>query len=425
MLLDRKIAPEIHSVLNLQYIQPILKIGKNGNRYFVFSGSDAETIRIEAIFNGIAFPNSALEVCYAMDLLTRGTKNKDGYQINQLLDLYGSFFSVDPTKDKSSAVLFTLKKYLPKALPLFAEILSESVFPASELDLLKKSEVNQFKINLKKSSVVADRAFQKNLFGNQHPYGWLSDIEDHENMSRDQVEKIYKERILGGGVLFILSGNISDSEFEEIDQYLSAMGIGDYQSPTQDMYTTPLGGEKKTHHAIKDSVQTSLRVGKIVQIQSPEEMALASVSNVLFGGYFGSRLMSNLREKNGFTYGVGSGYQTMRFAHTWTIRTDVGAEVSEKALHEIFVELDKLQNEIPTEEELLRVKRYLAGNLASRFENIHSLPLNLKNILLKGESPDYFIRMSEAMSEVNAEQVSEFAQRNWNKEELKIVSAGG
>lgn len=424
MNLDRSIQPEIHSTIELDYIIPELKRGKNGNRYYVFSGSDAETIRIEAIVNGLAFPSFDLSVDYAMGLLTRGTKTKTAFEINQLLDLHGAFLSTETMKDRSSVVLFTLKKYLKDALPLMKEVISETIFPESEVELLKKSEINQFKINQRKTSIVADRNFQRMIFGSKHPYGSFSELEDHEQISRNSVQNAFQNRILNGGIFFLLSGNISEKEFEEIDAQLSAMNIADMEETNAHTYTEPQIEAQKQYKEVEEAVQTSLRLGRVLSVKGAKEMAIASVSNVMFGGYFGSRLMSNLREKNGFTYGVGSGFQTLKHTHVWTIRTEVGKDVADAAMEQIFVELDKIQNEIPSEEELLRVKRYLAGNLLNKFENIHSLPVHLRNIILRNEPFDYYKLMAQEINNVRPEQISKFAELNWSKNQLSELRAG-
>lgn len=424
MNLDRSIQPEIKSVIDLDYIQPELKYGKNGNRYYVFSGGNAETVRIEAILNGLAYPEHNLAVDYAMELLTRGTKSKSAFEINQLLDLYGAFLSTETVKDRSSIVLFTLKKYLNNALPLMYEILSEASFPESEVHLLKKSETNQFKINSRKTSFIAERNYLRLIYGTSHPYGKFSELEDHENITHNAIIDAYKNRLLAGGALFMISGNISDSEFEAIDNELSKLNLPDLKGADKSWYTAPEEGRKVDFKEVEDSVQTSLRVGRVLPISGAENMAVASVANVLFGGYFGSRLMSNLREKNGFTYGVGSGFVTMTHTHVWTIRTEVGKEVAQNALEEIYKEIDILQNNIPSEEELLRVKRYLSGNLVGKFENIHSLPVHLRNIILRNESFDFYKTMALEINKVSAEQISKFALENWKKEQLSELSAG-
>jgi len=424
MKLDRSIQPEIKSVIDLDYIKPELKFGKNGNRYYVFSGGQAETVRIEAVLNGIAYPEHNLAVNYAMDLLTRGTKSKSAFEINQLLDLYGAFLSTETVKDRSSIVLFTLKKYLNDALPLMCEILSEASYPESEVHLLKKSEVNQFKINSRKTSFVAERNFMRLLYGTSHPYGKFSELEDHENISRDSILDAYKNRIMAGGALFMISGNISESEFEAIDNVLSKLNISDLKGSDVAWYQAPEISRNEDFKEVEDAIQTSLRVGRVLPISGAENMAVASVANVLFGGYFGSRLMSNLREKNGFTYGVGSGFITMKHTHLWTIRTEVGKEVAKNALAEIYKELEILQNNIPSDEELLRVKRYLSGNLVGKFENIHSLPVHFRNIILRNEPFDFYKTMAREINKVRPEQISKFALDNWKKEHLSELSAG-
>ncbi len=424
MKVNRNQAPEIKSALQLNYILPEERIGKTGNRYFLFSGSDAATLRIEAIFAGTAYPEFNRAYTYAIDLLMRGTKNKTAHQIHSLTDLYGAFISTESTKDTASCMLFTLKKFLPKALPLFLELLEESIYPENEIELYRKSELNQLQINKQKTDFMANRGMQQLVFGAEHPYGRLLDESDHAAINREEIWNCYTNRLKGGGVLYFISGNISDAEFAEIDAILSHSAISQLKSLSTSIFEKPETELKEGHFVMPQSLQNSIRVSRLMQINSPAEMAIASLSNVVLGGYFGSRLMSNLREKNGYTYGVGSGYQTLRFTHMWNIRTEVGSDMSNDALREIFSEIAKLQEEKVGEEELLRVKRYVSGNLLNKFENIHSLPVALKPILMRGENADYYQKMAAHIHEVKAEDILLFAQNNWNKNELYTYIAG-
>lgn len=422
---DRIKGPGIQNTFSLQFPDPEIRTGRNGIQSYIFPSESAETVRIEAVFDGSAFTSPKLYASYVFDLLTRGTKNRDAYTLNNLFDYYGTFISVDVQKDYASVVLFTLNKFLPEVLPLFREILLESTLPQDELGLLVTSNINKLKINKHKTDYMANRAFQALLFGEEHPYGRMAEAADHQAVRQEELLHFYRETLLKRGVSFFISGNVGEKEYKLLDDLFSDTGLGPLQLPDKSAYQAPAPEKGKcSFEHVEGSVQHSIRIGKVAPLSGPLEMARTSVANILLGGYFGSRLMSNLREKHGFTYGVQSGWQTFRFTHIWRVQTEVGKDVAKKATEEIFNEIRLLQQEMPSAEELQRVKSYLGGNLVRRFENVHSLATIQKPLILKGEAPDFYRNFSAEIYNVTAEQVRDVARSYWDAESLSAVSAG-
>lgn len=422
---DRIKGPHIQNTFSLQFPDPELRTGKNGIQSYIFASQSAETVRIEAVFDGSAFSSPKLYASYIFELLTRGTSKRDAYTLNNLFDYYGTFISTDVQKDYASVVLFTLKKFLPRVLPLFREILLESELPADELALLQTSNINKLRINEQKTDYIANRSFQALLFGEEHPYGRMALEADHKALNRDELYGFYRNSLLRSGVSFFISGDVGEPEYKLLDELFADSELQSLKLPDAQAYTAPPDGKGQCRfEQVPASVQHSIRIGRVAPLKGPLEMARTSVANILLGGYFGSRLMTNLREKNGFTYGVQSGWQTFRFTHIWRVQTEVGKDVAKQATEEIFNEIRILQQELAPADELQRVKSYLGGNLVRRFENVHSLATIQKPLILKGEQPDFYRNFSAEIYNVSAGQVQEVAQNYWDTELLSAVSAG-
>lgn len=392
----------------------------NGVDIYSVLSEQTETLKIEWVFEaGSTAAQKILQATATADLLNKGTHKKSGFEMNEQLDLYGSYFSADSTRDDITMQLFTLRKFLPQVLPIVAELIKEACYPEHEFEVWLDAKKNTYKVNSRKTDYLSSTRFPSLIFGENSPYGFYIKPEHFDRLAVEDA-RAHHQLLLESPFKIFVSGNAPNDWRMLLHTY-----FGDLR-PSKNITKVPFddsyAGDSTLFVPVDDAVQNSIIVGRRMVIREVEKYTPFMVMNTLFGGYFGSRLMSNLREKNGFTYGAGAGLSRMRFADTYKISTDVGAAVSDDARREIFHEIDVLQNDLADEAELTRVKTYMGGSFLRSFDGPQAIMDRFKSLILNGMPMDFFNRYAEGIRHVNAEDVRTFAQEYLK--DLKTVVAG-
>lgn len=173
-----------------------------------------------------------------------------------------------------------------------------------------------------------------------------------------------------------------------------------------------------------DAVQFGLRLGKrIIGKNHPDYHGL-KVLNTVFGGYFGSRLMSNIREDKGYTYGIGSAVVSYENDAVFTIATEVGKEVADAALNEIRFEINKIRTELIPQAELDTVRSYLQGVYMSSFDGPFSLIDRFRDLYHFGLDYAYFHNYLKTVQTISPEELQQLALTYFDPESMVTVVAG-
>lgn len=392
----------------------------NGVPVYSVLSDQTETLKIEWVFDaGSVAAQKIMQASATAELLNKGTRTRTGFELNEELDLYGSYFSADSGRDEITLRLFTLKRFLPQVLPVVAEMLEGAVFPEEEFDVWLDARRSAFSVNSQKTDYMASARFPSVLFGEDTPYGAYVKP-GHFDLLTVEDARIHHRRLLSSPYKIFVSGCVP-ADWRMLLNDLFGHLKPEYRPaalPFDEKADTPA----ESFIPVADSVQHSLIVGRRLWVRDVEAYTAFMVMNTALGGYFGSRLMANLREKHGFTYGVGSGLSRMLFADTYKISAEVGAEVSKAALKEIFHEISVLQNDPVSGEELQRVKTYMTGSFLRSFDGPQSIMDRYKSLVAYGLPMDFFERYAQGVPGVTAEAVRDCAQQYLT--ELKTVVAG-
>ena len=149
------------------------------------------------------------------------------------------------------------------------------------------------------------------------------------------------------------------------------------------------------------------------------------VLNTVFGGYFGSRLMSNIREDKGYTYGIGSSVVPLRKEGYFCISSEVGVDVRAAAVNEIYLELKRLRTELVPESELNLVRNYMLGSFQRNIDGPFSLADRFKSILTAGMGYEYYTRYLETIQNITAEELLRLASTHLHEDSLYELVVGG
>lgn len=412
--------PEKRAFAIPEFVHPHTFTLDNGIEVYSVLSEETETLKIEWVFEaGSVFAEKVMQSAACAELINKGTFTRNGFELIESLEYYGSYFSADSGRDELTMRLFTMRRFLPDVLPIVAEMMLEAAYPQHEFEVWLDARKSAYEINRKKTDYLASSRFPGVLFGEDSGYGKYVKPEHFMQLTANDA-LVFHKKVLASPCRMYVSGNVPTG-WESLLNSLFGSLIRDERIPVEAFDSTH-NPPQELFLPVDDSVQHSLIIGRRIWVRNVEEYVPLMIMNTALGGYFGSRLMANLREKNGFTYGVGSGVARLYFSDMFKISTDVGAEVSEQARKEIFHEINVLQNELLSEEELQRVKTYINGSFLRSFDGPQAIMDRYKSLIQYNLPLTFFSRYVEGIKGVTAEQVRESAQKHLTG--LSTVVAG-
>ena len=413
-MLDRTKAPDIHDAVDFKYILPPLQevTLQNGLPLYALNAGVQEVVEVDWVFPaGIWFEDKPGVAQATVALLRNGTEQRTSHEINEAFEFYGANLRVSCGNDFAILSLYTLSKHLPKLLPVVQEILTSSVFPEEELQLYKQNSIQKLLVSLRQCEFVANQKIDAAIFGEEHPYGRFSKKESIDALQREDLLSYYRTHFTLSNMHLFLSGNIGDKEISAVDAVFGKATITTRPLTQKTFIKQP--DTLRTQFITNDEngVQGAIRIGREFINRHHEDFAPMVVLNTLLGGYFGSRLMSNIREEKGYTYGIYSSLSPFLRDGSLIIHTEVGRDVIESAVKEIYFEMDRLCNEQVEEEELLLVKNYLLGNLLGDLDGPFQIIQRWRTLILNGFTVEHFDRNIRIYKTVTAKELQSLAQK--------------
>lgn len=417
--IDRTNAPAIVDAVNFRLqLKPYIKfVLKNGVEVYTIDAGAEEVLSVEWVFYaGNWFEDQNLVAASANFLLKNGTSNKTAFQVNEHFEYYGSYLNRACYNETATVSLHCLNKHIAELLPVVKELLTDSVLPEEELAIYQQNMKQRLKVNLKKSEFIAGRLIDTYLYGEQHPYGKYTREEDFDKLNRQQLLDFYDHYYKQGKFVMFVAGKLPSN----LEQLLNE-NFGDL--PNSNIGTRAIPSLPSTERKFritndKDGVQGSIRLARNFPNRHHPDFLKVQVLNSLFGGFFGSRLMSNIREDKGYTYGIHSFLQNHIHESAWMISTEAGKDVCEPAIQEIYKEMKDLREELVDEEELLLVRNYMMGGILGELDGPFQIIARWKNIILNGLDEKYFYDSINTIRTISAEEILGLAQKYLKPEEF-------
>ncbi len=418
--MDRKLPPAFNRDTTFTLLKPEIQKLNSGNKVLFINGGEQDVIKIELIFDaGRWFENNRGVSHFTAILLPKGTTTLTSYQITNKLDYYGIHLEINPGMDFTSLAIYGLTRHVPHVLDLLIDILTHTTFAEDELLQAKDIYVQGLKINLEKTSYLAARAFRKNIFGANHPYGMDFELTDVNSLSQSQLTE-FRNAFFRNFTAFV-SGKISDQIKKEITSKLTT--VKSIKIPAREHAKSP--SALHNYHVDKEgSVQTSLRLGKLTISRKHKDYAGLVLLNHILGGYFGSRLMKNIREEKGLTYGIHSSIHALKHDSYFVIGADVNKENRFITIEEIKNELERLSAELITPDELEVAQNHFIGSFQSDLNTPFAHTDKIKTISLFDLSENYYQELINAIAGVKPEHLQDLAQTHLSKDQLYTTSTG-
>jgi len=424
-MLNRKQAPEFKTIENIAFQHAQNFTLYNGIQIYTIDAGSQDLTRIEFIFKaGMYYQDAPLIASAASALIENGTAKYSANQISDSIDFYGSFFETSVSQDYSSLALFSLNKHLESTLVFVEELIKNANYPQDEIDTYLINKKQKFLVNSQKVDMLARRIYSELLFGKTHPYGLEVKAEDFDKTTRNSIANFYKSHYTYNNCTIIVSGKLPANLQAVLNNHFgkekwgSAANIEKVYTPTQ---TT----SQNIHYVEKpDAVQSAIRMGRKLFNKTHPDYFNFQVLNTILGGYFGSRLMANIREDKGYTYGIGSGLSSLVHDGYFFISTEVGSDVTKDALKEIYKEIDIMQNDLVSEEELETVKNYILGQFLRSVEGPFSLADKFRGVWEFGLDYSYYDNYFNAVKSVNSQQIRDLAGKYLQKTDLIELVVG-
>ncbi|MBF9143815.1 M16 family metallopeptidase [Hymenobacter properus] len=422
-MLDRTIAPPIQPLARVALPAAALMALPNGARLHVLANDAQPVVRLQAVFRAgkLAEPKPGLATLTARMLL-EGTTTRTARQIADEVAFYGASLECDAGFDRSTLTLYCLTRHLPALLPLVLDVLTNPAFPESELQQLKTRTIQNVRVERQKTSFLASERFNELLFGAETPYGRAFDAEAYQALTADEARAFHQTAYAGANAELFLCGDVA-AEQQLVAEAFEALpaGVALVAAPATDD-ATALSGPSRV--PVAGSLQASIRMGRLWPSPThPDTHRLKLLVNVL-GGYFGSRLMRNIREDKGLTYGIYSSVAPREAATSLVIGTDVKGESADYAVSEIEMELRRLQEELIPADELETVKSYMLGKFANELSTVFEQCDKYKNLVFLGLPADYYTEYVSQTEATDAETLRALAQQYLAPETMQAVVAG-
>jgi predicted Zn-dependent peptidase len=423
--LNRTQPPHIKNAVELELnLKPYEKFTlNNGADVYAVNAGAEDVLLVEWVYYaGNWFEQKNLVAATANFMLKNGTSGRNAFQLNEHFEYYGSYLNRSCYNETAVISLHCLSKHLEVLLPVVREMIVDSVFPEEELAIYKQNMQQRLRVNLRKSDFVAGRLIDAYLYCEAHPYVRYTKFEDFDALTREDIKAYYDEFYQKGKFVIFTAGKLPANTTELLNRYfgdlpMTPVEVANY--PTQP-------AEEKKYRVTNDpqGVQGAIRMGSNFPNRHHPDFVKAQVLNNVFGGFFGSRLMSNIREEKGYTYGIYSYLENHIQQSAWIISTDAGRDVCEATITEVYKEMEGLRNAPVDEEELLLVRNYMMGSILGDLDGPFQIINRWKNIILNGLDQSFFDQQMEIIRTVSAEELQSLANQYLRPEnfyELVVV----
>ena len=417
-MVDRSQTPELKQIDSIDFVAPEIRT-EFPVPFFVQKQVPNATSRIELYFNAGSTNGKIGLASLVSGLLLSGTDKMNSTEIHTELDNLGGFHDISLGHESVVVSLYGLNDKLAELLVLFCQSFSAVTFSESEIQELKEDRKQKLRINMQKVSFLAQREFSKNLFANSQ-YGRVINEDNYDSITRKEIIDFHKAFYLSGLFKVVLIGSFQEETIVYMEDLLIPFVNNLALEYNQNLQNIP-----GVFHTEKEgALQTAIRVGRILFNRKKEDFVDFTILNTILGDYFGSRLMSNLREDKGFTYGVGSMLSEFHETGYFLIATEVGKEHKDAAIAEIRAEIEKLNQELIPADELDLVRNYLLGQLLKSADGPYAMTDLYVGVQAFGLDISFYDNYIKKIHEITPEKLLLLAKTYLDWGQMTIVSAG-
>ncbi len=423
--LNRKTQPSYHKIKKIDIIKADKKELANNIPLYTINTGSQDIVKIDFVFTaGTWYQNAPIIASTTNSMITEGSKKFNSQQIAEKLDYYGAVLQLNIDNDFGIISFICLNKHLNNILPIIEDLLKNSIFPKHELAINVTNRKQKFLTNNLKTNILAQRKFLEVVYGKEHPYSNKTESVDFDKIKQNEIIDFYNKFYTSKNCKIIASGKMNDGFYNLINNYF---GNNDWEKSYNDKnFNYKITSSKQREYVVqkKDALQSTIRIGKILFNRRNDDFIGMQVLNTVLGGYFGSRLMSNIREDKGYSYGIYSFLTSYLNSGYFSIVSEVKSEVSKKAVNEIYKEIKRLKDELIPEKELQIVKNYMLGDLLNYFDGPFALSESFRILFDYNLDYEYFDKYIDTIKNITSEKLIKLANKYFQKDSLYNVVAG-
>lgn len=418
---DRSKAPLIKIPSTINIVEAQKKLIKTGMPFYYIKKGLPNLIRLELIFDaGTTAHANQVVPNLTNSMLDEGSLKFSSSTLADKLDFMGADLGLNTGKHTASISFHILDKYFDDIAEPLMDMILNPVFPEHEFSIVKQSKLQSFLIKSEKTEFLAAQKFNRVIFGKDHPYGKKVTKSDFLSATPRDLFDFHAKNYKKTQPLLIVSGQLTDKHFDSIESNF------DFDMEENKGFSFPKdsirSADEKQHFVHKEgAVQASIRMGKPMINKTHPDYIKLKIANVVLGGYFGSRLMTNIREEKGYTYGIYSSIGSLFASGYFLISAETKAESAQEAIKEIKKELKKLRTELIAEDELKTVKHYLLGSILENFDGPEANADAFKSVYFYGMSYDYYREFIETLKNISPGDIRDMAQKYLQEQSMYEV----
>ena len=395
-----------------------------------FQDKDSEIIRLEFLFLNAGSVNQEkfFSSAAASSLITEGCGELSAIEVADKLDYYAAYVERVSERDSTSLVFYFLKKYQQNLLPLIEKIIKQANYNEKEFEVYISKQKQNFEINAQKTSMIAYKEFYRTIFPHNHPLSKFGEKEDFDKLTPDDVKAFYRDFYTSSQSEIILSGNYDKEFVKELEIFFGNKSWkGEEKNKELKNYFFDLNSKNKDLEKTinkKGASQASIRVGCVSLPHSHQDFLPFSVVVCLLGGYFGSRLMMNIREDKGYTYGISANLSSYRYASVFSIASDVKADKAQATIDEVEKEISILQNDLVSQAELSQVKNYLIGEFIRNLDGAFDKSDKYSFLMKLNCKYDYYKNFIDTIKSITPFEIRNLSQKYLNLKYISKIKVG-
>jgi zinc protease len=362
---------------------------------------------------------------FTADMLDEGTNKRSALQIADDAARIGASLFTGSSSDSSTIGVSALKKNADSALELMSDIALQPAFPQKDIDRVRNTRLTQIQQQRDNPNALANRVFNNVVYGSNHPYGFieLGTAESTKAITRDEMMNFWKAGYVPANSALIVAGDITEKELRA----LAEKHFGGWAGKPSPFKRTEVGEGGARRIVVVDkpgAPQTALRIGHAGIARSNPDYVPLEVMNLGLGGLFSSRINMNLREKNGYTYGAFSVFDSRRGRGPFFAGSGVRTNVTAPAVKEVFNEIERMRTTRMTDDELKTAKDAYARSLAGLFETSGQTVGSISSLFIYELPVDFYNTLPARIDAVTAADVQRVAEKYLKPDSTVVVAVG-
>ncbi len=423
MILDRSQAPPFNVPEKINIIPPIERRLRNGIPLYFIPSPEIEAIKIEMIFpidHNIVPIDKTLVPFFMLHMLLEGTKTMRSEELDDFFDFHASEVEIMSGYESHGLGLLTTRKHFKSVLPVFRSLFTEAVFPEKELNKRKSQKKLSIAIQKEQTASRGNQLVRKMLFGEGHPFGYNVEEADIETIEKPDLLNFYQNHFLISPEIFV-TGLLDEEALSEIEKDFNDLPYDTSLSQVK-VFNTRV--EKRISEIKPEALQSSIRLGKVLNKKPHPDNHGLVVFNTFLGGYFGSRLIKNIREEKGYTYGINSFMGSLKSNEYWMVLADVKAGFAESVFDEIYREIGRLSSELIPDDELEIVRNFMIGHLLAKFSSPFDLMNHFKKVHFHGMDYGFYQDQLQYIKNFDKREMVEIGEKYFQRDSIKEILVG-